>query len=360
MVMADNPTELDVIVRERALAREGRPAEPKPIPGWTGVDRPAPRDPASPTEAPRPVTPPRAARSRPGLIFHLILALLALVGAAIALAAPALRPWLLATAPGVMGVAPDRVAAILRPETDADRALADLLPRIAAIETEFLRARLETRALERRLLDSIDAGRETRERAAAALEASARAEQAVADLTRDSSSLERRLRASNLMTATLRLRRDLDTGAPLADGVALLTLLGGFPPDVTRAIATLRDMPDGVASMRDLALGFEALDQAIAADIGQDASGWSRLRALFSGGDDPRLSFLRRARDLASEGRMTEVATLLTHSPWRAQTRDWVDRVAARNEASLAVRTLGAYALAQAAAAHDKPGVERR
>lgn len=294
-------------------------------------------------------------RQRSGRSLNLLLALLALAGAAIALAAPALRPWLLANAPASLGVPRDRLATYLQPETDTDRALAELLPRVVTIETELLRAKLETRAIERRLLDAIDTGRETRERAGAALESSARAERLLADLTRENASLERRLRAGNLMTATLRLRRDLDTGAPMADSVTLLALLGGFPPDVARAIDTLRGLPDGVASMRELALGFDTLDQAISVDIGQDASGWSRLRALFSGGDDPRLTFLQRMRDLAAEGRMSEVATLLTHSPWQTLAKAWTERVAARNEASLAVRALGAYTLRQGTAAHEAP-----
>jgi hypothetical protein len=76
---------------------------------------------------------------------------------------------------------------------------------------------------------------------------------------------------------------------------------------------------------------------------------------LFSGAEDPRLSFLQRVRQMAAEGRMTEVATLLAHSPWQAEAATWIARAQERTEATRAAQAISAYAVAEARASQAAP-----
>ena len=382
--LADQPTDLTVLVRERnsrsraeasrntdtapaandagstvAPRAEGRPlpdkddgrAAPPEQHDAVAPDGPPPPPPAA-------VAPPAPPRAR-GLGLNAFFAIVALGAAAVALTAPSLRPVLVQQVPALLpdgfGDASTRLAELLTPESQADRDIAALLPRVAGLESELLRLRLEIRQLDRRLAESGALGRENQQAVADIAALTAETARRVERMDSAGQVLTARVRAAAVLAAATRLRRDLDTGTALAEGVALMDLNAPYPEPVARAVETLRGMPNGVTTIRDLAIAYETLDQSIAASLGQDGSGWSRLRALFGGEEDPRLSFLQRVRQMATEGRMTEVATLLAHSPWQAEAAPWIARARERTEATRAAQTISAYAVAEARASLAAP-----
>lgn len=287
-------------------------------------------------------------------------ALLAVAGAVVALAAPSLRPVLVAQAPTVLGPAAASLADVLTPETETDRALAELLPRVAGIEAEVMRLRMELGRLGQ-VAARADGGAAEAQRSAVAARAGVESSaNRVAAIDADMQALSARVHATSLLAAATRLRRDIDAGAPLSDTVALLDLNGPYPAPVAAAMDTLRRYPDGVVTMRDLAVEFEALDREIMAEIGQETASWWRFRALFGTPDDPRLSFLERVRALAAEGRMADVATMLGNSPWRVQAERWISQAHQRTAAARSAQVIAAYSLAQAQAARGLPAAVRQ
>jgi hypothetical protein len=302
-----------------------------------------------------PPTPPRAR----GLWLNAFFALVALGAAAVALTAPSLRPVLVQQIPAMLpdgfGDTSTRLADLMTPESQADRDIAALIPRVAGLEAELLRLRLEIRQLDRRLAESGALWRESQQAVAGVVALTAESAERIDRMDRAGQVLTARVRAAAVLAAATRLRRDLDIGGPLAEGVALMDLNAPYPEPIARAVDTLRGTPNGVTTIRDLAIAYEALDQSIAVSLGEDGSGWSRLRALFSGAEDPRLSFLQRVRQMAAEGRMTEVATLLAHSPWQAEAATWIARAQERTEATRAAQAISAYAVAEARASQAAP-----
>jgi hypothetical protein len=368
--MTNAPEDVSVLVRTRdepATERGAAPAEPsasstpRPDSAFTGRSRTG--SDAAATGRTEPDSPdPHAAAAAPaprrGGWLAPFCAVIALAAAAVALAAPSLRPWLAEQSNASLGDAAAPLARLLTPETAADRAIAELAPRLASLEAETLRLRLEVRQFDRRIAEVLDQTRDTQANSRAATRLVEDAVRRAESVEAASRALFARVRATALLAAVTRLRRDVDAGTSLEEAIALLDLNGPYPADVNEALSTLRQVATGVASMRDLALDYEAVDQAIAAEIGQDGSGWSRLRALFGSNDDPRVSFLQRLRQLAADGRMAEAASLLTHSPWRARAEAWIDRVEDRTEATLAARTIAAYAVAEVKA--SRTGGEAR
>lgn len=369
--MADEPVALpgglNVLIRDRGDRARAEPP-PLPLPESRNDNDPVP--PAAPATHARSSAiedqdhatgdspPPRRAR---GAWASGLFATVALAAACIALAAPSLRPVLVAHAPTVLGTdAAGKLTDVLTPENPTDRDVAALIPRVAGLESEMLRLRLDIRQLDRRLIETGSAVRENRTELAGAARAAQDAGQRMTQIEAAGQVLAARVRAAALLAAATRLRRDVDTGSPLSEGVALMDLNGPYPEPIALAVDTLRDLPEGVATIRDLAIAFEALDQSIAATLGQDGSSWSRLRALFGGADDPQASFLQRLRLLAAEGRMAEVATLLTHSPWRGQAETWVKSAGERTEAARAAQAISAYAVTEAHATRQTAGTETR
>lgn len=374
--MADQPSDLTVLVRERndraraetrpdtvvpsndvGATRSPRPdAKPLPEAGGNGpVDTTEPKvtGPEADPQAKGTLPPPASPRAR-GLWLNAFLALVALGAAAVALTAPSLRPILVQQVPAMLpdgfADASTRLADLMTPESQADRDIAALVPRVAGLEAELLRLRLEIRQLDRRLAESGALWRESQQAVAGVVALTAESAARVERMDRVGQALTARVRAAAILAAGTRLRRDLDTGGPLAEGVALMDLYAPYPEPVARAVETLRALPGGVTTIRDLAIAYESLDQSIAVALGEDGSGWSRLRALFGGTEDPRVSFLQRVRQMAAEGRMTEAATLLAHSPWQAEAAPWIAQARDRTEATRAAQTISAYAVAEARA----------
>lgn len=360
--MADDPRDLTVLLRERSTqSADQSPARPpfimpEPDRGTAGAppsDHAATRSELDPDDATR--------QPRRGATWlNALLALIVLGGAVVALTAPSLRPVLVERAPSVLGDATSAALAdILTPESQTDRAVADMLPRMAALEADVMRLRMEIGNLTQLALRA-DARAIENERAATVAQASAAdAVNRVTQIETAAQALTDRVNAATLLAAATRLRRDIDAGGPLADTIALLDFNGPFPATVTTAIETLRRTPDGVPTMRELAMGYEALDQTINAEIGLEGSAWWRIRTIFGTPDDPRLSFVERARAMAGDGRMAEVATMLAHSPWREQAASWIERVDERTEAVRAAQTITAHALARAQSARPRASTTR-
>jgi len=360
--MADDPRDLNVLLRERsARAADEPPARPvfivaQPDPDAAAAPRTAPAEPrthADPDDAPQR---PR----RTGIWLNALLALIAVGGAVVALTAPSLRPVLVERAPDVLGASVSAsLAGLLTPESPAERAVGEMLPRMAALEAEVLRLRMEVGNLTQ-LAMRADARAAGAERAIGDSQAAAAdAVRRVAVMETATQALTDRVHAATLLAAATRLRRDIDGGGPLADTIALLELNGPYPAAVGAAITALAATPDGVPTMRDLALAYEALDQVISAEVGLDGSAWWRIRSLFGTPEDPRQSFLDRARAMVTDGRMAEVAIMFTHSPWREQAAPWIARVAERTEAARAAQVITAHALSRAQSVRPQASATR-
>lgn len=360
--MAEDPRDLNVLLRERSPHLADQPPTRPPF-AVPESDRDAAGSPPSDDAATRSHRDTDDATRRPrrgATWLNALLALVALGGAVVALTAPSLRPLLVEQAPAVLGdAASGSLADILTPENPTDRAVADMLPRMAALEADVMRLRMEIGNLTQLALRADTRAIENERAATAAQASSADAVDRVTRIETAAQALTERVHAATLLAAATRLRRDIDAGGPLADTIALLDFNGPFPATVATAIETLRRTPDGVATMRELALGYEALDQAISAEIGLEGSAWWRIRTIFGSPDDPRLSFVERARAMAADGRMAEVATLFAHSPWREQAAPWIDRVVERTEAVRAAQTVTALALTRAQSARPQTGTAR-
>jgi len=95
----------------------------------------------------------------------------------------------------------------------------------------------------------------------AAGESLARAVDALSRQTRDlgsaTAALDGRIRATALLTLSLRLRRDIDAGLPIGRDVAALMAAGPYPGPIDSALQQLRYVNDGAPTMRDLADEFD-------------------------------------------------------------------------------------------------------
>ena len=282
-----------------------------------------------------------------------VLAVVSIAAAVISLTAPALRPEFVRLSDILFG-ADNPVAAWLlppAPPVDLERDLAALIPRVAQLEAGLRGVSGELRRLDTRLaeagstfhegLGSIDSiARMARD----ALRRTEEIEAASQDLTN-------RIRAASLLALATRLRRDVDVGAPLAENALLLALYGPYPPAVERAIEDLTRLPDGALTMRDLAVGFEALEARIQAATGLDSSwsarGWNRVRSLFGAAPtDLEAALGERLHALAGEGRFTEAADLLERSPWKDLGAAWIGQVRDRTSAARAAQLVMAHAVA--------------
>jgi hypothetical protein len=184
------------------------------------------------------------------------------------------------------------------------------------------------------------------------------------DLGAATASLDRRVRATGLLTLALRLRRDVDAGLPIGRDVSALVANGPYPQPIDRALQALRTVSDGTPTMRDLADEFDSVLARIASRTNNGSSwasrGWTSVAALFGrgapAGDD---SQIQRLRLLAADGRFSEAADELAASRHADLAADWVARVRARATAVVAAQALLTYSLAayeNAAAAANTPG----
>ena len=284
----------------------------------------------------------------------MVCALLAVLAAAAALAAPVLRPALAHLAGTWFG---------------QQNALARLLA--SPIEQQLTARDVEVRELTRRLaeadarVDRLATAQKTTNadlaRALAELPATHAVNQTLSntvdrlsqqtnELSSNMASLDARVRAAGLLTLTLRLRRDIDAGLPIGADVAALAETGPYPPRADRALAALKPLADGVPTMRDLADEFDGVTARLRArsdDTSWSARSWSRITALFGGGSGG--PFVQHLHSLAIDGRFSEVAEELSASPDADLAADWIARVHARADAVVAAQIL----LDQALSAHQ-------
>jgi len=308
---------------------------------------------AEPASAP--ATPQGAAPEKPRRRGHAVpvtCAGLAVAAACVALAAPGLRPGAAELSAGWLGT-DSKVTRLLAPpeRPNSDGQLALVLTRLAALEasTRLLGAGL--RSVDIRLSETSaivqDASRVAATAAAQASDALRKANSA----TEAERALALDTRAIALLAITTKLRRDIDAGASLAEAASLLVHYAPFPPPAAQAVEEVTALQDGVPAMRDLALGFEALDARIKA-LAESQAAWSPLAWLrmrqSSGLDAASPPTLERLRVLAGDGRFSEAATLMERSPWRELGAAWTDQVRDRTRAVRAIQTLTAYAIGEA------------
>ena len=89
-------------------------------------------------------------------------------------------------------------------------------------------------------------------------------------------------RATGLMVAASGLHRDILSGAPLHDDLAALAGAAPLPASVQQSLDQLARSDGGVPTLRDLGVGFEAVDAAIIARGGGQGS-WFTLSGWFGG-----------------------------------------------------------------------------
>lgn len=277
---------------------------------------------------------------------------LAIAAAFVALAAPGLRPGAAELSAGWLGTDSKLTRLLAPPERpNSEGELALVLTRLAALEasTRLLGAGL--RNVDTRLSETStivqDASRVAATAAAQASDALRRANSA----TEAERALALDTRAIALLAITTKLRRDIDAGASLTDAVSLLVHYAPFPPPAAQAVEEVAALQDGVPAMRDLALGFEALDARIKASAESQAAwsplAWLRMRPS-SSLDAMSAPTLERLRVLAGDGRFSEAAALMERSPWKELGAAWTDQVRDRTRAVRAIQTLTAYAIGEA------------
>lgn len=296
-----------------------------------------------------PTTPVRRSRRWP-VVFCTVLAVFAAI---IALAAPGLRPIVAVTADAWLGngnlvssfVAPEGSLNVRQMATQALNAeLADYsarLDRLAAAQqataTNLSHALADLR-LDQAKIGAIastveDLSRQTRELQLTAM------------------SMDRRVRATGLVSLALRLRRDLDAGLPLGDDLAAINAGGPYPAEIRDALQQLSPFREGAPTMRDLADELDRVIARLAARSGVDGSwtgrSWARFAQLF-GGASPSgdAALVERLRSLATDGRFTEAASEIMQSSAADDGMAWAARVRARATAVVATQSLLVYSLA--------------
>lgn len=298
--------------------------------------------------------PPRRHRSW----FAALCALVALIGAAGALAAPGLRPRIADAADRWFG-SPNIVSELLAPSPaieagwrqarqEAMQAVSAQFGEVTTRLDRLTAAQQVTAADLARGLADLRAARAANETLTRAVDAQARQAD---ELRATAAAIDARGRAAGLLALSMRLRRDLDAGLPLDRDVAALSAGGPYPPPVERALLQLRGASDGAPTMRDLADEFDRLLAQIAGRSGVGTSwmsaGFSRIAAMFGGGaslENARL--IEHLRALAADGRFSEAATELEASDAADIGANWAARVHARANAVLATQALLAYSIA--------------
>ena len=381
-----------------ADAKNGAKPQPGPTPAGRTPDRAARSGPGQ-----------RPERGRAGVVvFGAACAVLSLAGAAAALTAPTLRPMALtlarewlgpnsavatylqaapppvaepAAAPAPLAYPPPGFQAPGMPPGDTSLQAAAL----AAVRAELIgMVRLELDGVRRSLGEQADrvkamgatvlgaqaaamAGRAQAQAAEAtaagaaedsarALAASARVQEASVHgfdalrerldrLEADAAALDARVRATGLLAVAGQLRRDIDAGAPLRDDLTALPAARSLPAAVQRAVDELSRSERGVPTLRDLGLGYEALDEAIA-DRTAGVLSWFGLSGWIGVGANGQRDTLDRARALAVEGRFTEAADVLERSEWANLAQRWIAQVRLRAAAVTAGQTVMAHAQA--------------
>ena len=297
-------------------------------------------------------------RKRGGRWFSAFCALLALIAAVVALAAPTLRPQIAAMADTWIGRG-NMVSRVLAPSPDRDIGwrqardeamqtvnahLADYTARIDRLAA----AQQATAADVARAVADLRVDRTTSEALSRAVDDLSGQTK---ELRSTATAIDSRVRATGLLTLALRLRRDVDAGLPIGRDVSALAAAGSYPATVDLALQQLQRINDSAPTMRDLA---DELDRVIArlvahSDAGASWAnrGWTRLSTLFGGGATSGSGALvERLRGLATDGRFSEAADEIQASSEADLGADWVARVRARATAVVATQSLLSYSLA--------------
>jgi hypothetical protein len=291
----------------------------------------------------------------------------ALIAAAAALAAPTLRPAIARGADAWLG-AGNAVSRVIAPSPEMDAGWR--MAREQAMQALDVRLTGYTARLDR-LAAAQQATNNDVARAVAALKAdhstSDALVRAVDDLTRQTkelhaatAALDGRSRAVGLLTLSLRLRRDVDAGLPINHDYAALAATGPYPLAVDRALQRLRQLNDGVPTMRDLADEFDQVMARFASRSDATGSwserGWVRISRLFgSGASSGNAALVAHLRALAVDGRFSEAADEIMASSEADLGTEWAARVRARASAVVAAQVLLNYALTAYDAAYAAP-----
>jgi hypothetical protein len=304
------------------------------------------------------VVPPAREHRRGGRLFSAFCALLALIAAAIALAAPTLRPEIAAAANAWFGKG-NPVSRLIAPPAEFDagwrQAREEAMVAMNAHLTDFTARFDRLDAAQQATADDVA-------RAVADMRANRAASdtlvRAVDDLSRQTQALhataaaiDGRVRAAGLLTLSLRLRRDVDAGLPIGRDVSALAAAGPYPAAIERALQQLRRINDSAPTMRDLADEFDRVMAQLTARNAAGASwasrGWSRMAAVFGGGAPAGdTGVVEHLRALAMDGRFTEAADEITASGDADLGAAWVARVRIRATAVVATQALLTYSLA--------------
>jgi hypothetical protein len=304
------------------------------------------------------VVPPAREHRRGGRLFSAFCALLALIAAAIALAAPTLRPEIAAAANAWFGKG-NPVSRLIAPPAEFDagwrQAREEAMVAMNAHLTDFTARFDRLDAAQQATADDVA-------RAVADMRANRAASdtlvRAVDDLSRQTQALhataaaiDGRVRAAGLLTLSLRLRRDVDAGLPIGRDVSALAAAGPYPAAIERALQQLRRINDSAPTMRDLADEFDRVMAQLTARNAAGASwasrGWSRMAAVFGGGaPSGDTGVVEHLRALAMDGRFTEAADEITASGDADLGAAWVARVRIRATAVVATQALLTYSLA--------------
>jgi hypothetical protein len=340
-----------VVISETTPARTGLLSDKTPDASQTSPDR------SEAATAEAPIAPVAPKRRRGGRWFPAFCALLALLAAAVALAAPTLRP-VIATAADTWFGGGNLVSRMLAPSPALEAGwrqareeamqalnahLADYTARIDRLAT----AQQATAADVARAAADLRADHTTSEALSRAVDELSRQTKELRQVT---AGVDGRVRATGLLTLALRLRRDVDAGLPIGRDVSALAVAGPYPAAIDRSLQQLRHINNGVPTMRDLADEFDGVMARLSARSDATTSwasrGWTRLGMLF-GGTVPAggARFIDHLRALASDGRFSEAADEIQASTDSDLGAAWIARVRARATAVVAIQALLAYSL---------------
>jgi hypothetical protein len=276
-------------------------------------------------------TAPNADRRRRGGWFPALAAVVAVLGAAVALAAPSLRPALDAQATKWLGPG-NPVSELVAPAP-----VVTAPPEPVVTQAMLSSSLVDYDARIKALHAAVD---RTASLSATVTELSQRAER----LRSANAVLEARARAGGVLALAVSLRRGIDAGVPIGQECAALRAAGPFPAAVDQALAQVTAIADRVPTMRDLADGFDVVQSRAA--TGSEGSVWTGLRNAMGFGEPSADEIvLQRLRALAMAGRFSEAATALETSPMAGLGTEWVAMVRARTTAVVGTQVILNYAL---------------
>ena len=287
-------------------------------------------------------------------------AIISVVAAVMVLLAPALRPALSDVAAAWLGQ-DNGVSRLLLPDAPVqarteqriaslEQENADLRQRLTGLTDESAAMRRQAAALQD-VLDQMSkaVGGQNLPNALGALVQQTR------QLKTTGAALGARVQATGLIALSLRLRRDLDGGLPVEADRTAIAASGPFPAEIDKALEQLRGVGDVVPTMRDLAVGLDAIIARVAAReaAGQSwgTDGWKWVSSfVWTPAGSPPLS--RQLVALAAEARFSAAADVLEASPIAASAKGWTIQVRNRAQAVVATQQIMSYALQAYESAH--------